>query len=263
MQRHLVDTPAGQVHARTVGSGDVGIVLFHQSPSSSRMWIPVMERLAAAGMACVAPDMLDYGHSDEQSRQLSLEEHASLLLDVAGSLVDDPAFLIGHHTGAVFAAAAGAARAVHGVQVIGYPLYRSWREKLSRLGGRIGVDDFDEAGDTVTDLWVKLNGSIEKETSSEIRRTIFVDRLLAGPLWYTAYVSLMAADLEEPLRGLISKGTRLETVFARGDAISRLEPGLTSLTGVEPRWIEGGPWVTMEHPGRVADEILGFVERAA
>ena len=139
----------------------------------------------------------------------------------------------------------------------------SWREKLTRLGSRIGVDDFDVEGDAVTELWVNLNRSIEPSTSAEIRRVIFVDRLLAGPLWYTAYAALMAGDLDEPLLRLKASGVTLETVFARDDAISRLAPGITELTGVEPRWIEGGPWVTMEHPDRVADEILGFVERVS
>jgi len=264
MSRHLVDTAAGQVHLRTAGTGDVGVVLFHQSPSSSRMWVAVMDRLAAAGLRCAAPDMLDYGHSDEQSRQLSVDEHAALLLDAAGSVLGDTSFLIGHHTGAVFAAAAsGHGDRVRGLQVLGYPLYSSWREKLVRLGGRIAPDDFDAEGIAVGELWVRLNASIEPETSASIRHTIFLDRLLAGPLWYTAYAALMAADLDEPLRRAATARVRLETVFARDDAVSRLEPGITALTEVPPRWIDGGPWVTMEHPDRVAAEILGLVERTS
>lgn len=264
MQRHLVDTPAGSVHVRSTAAGDTTVALFHQSPSSSRMWAGVMELLADSGVTCAAPDMLDYGHSDRQDHQLTLEEHAALLLDAVQSVVGDVHLLVGHHTGAVFAASAATrGAAVRGVAVIGYPLYTSWREKLERLGDRVSPDRFDTAGEAAAELWVKLNASIEDTAGHEVRHGIYVDRLLASPLWYTAYAALMAADLEAPLRALAGSGVVLETVFARDDAISRLEPGVTALTGVEPRWIDGGPWVTVEHPDRVAARILDFVERVA
>lgn len=259
--RHLVETSAGRVHIRSAGLDQDGpsVVFFHQSPSSSRMWIDVMGIVAAAGFRCAAPDMLDYGHSDKQSRQLSLAEHASLLVEAAQSLVGAPSMLVGHHTGAVFAAAA-AHPALRSLVVVGYPLYTTWREKYERLGSRIGPDSFDDDGAEVADLWVRLNASLEASTSDEIRQNIYVDRLLAGPLWYTAYVALLAADLDAPLRTVAASATEISTVFARDDAISRLEPGVSAVTGTEPVWIEGGPWVTMEHPERVAAPILSAAE---
>jgi pimeloyl-ACP methyl ester carboxylesterase len=264
--RHLVDTPAGQVHLRTAGDGgDRGaVVLFHQSPSSSRMWVGVMDHLAAAGFTCAAPDMLDYGHSDAQSRQLTLREHATMLVEAASSVIGLPEYVVGHHTGAVFAAVAGAAAAgVRGVALFGYPLYSSWREKYERLGARIAPDRFDEEGSFVTDLWVELNASIEPETGDDVRHGIYVDRLLAGPLWFTAYVALMATDLEATLRGLAAADLDIRTVFARDDAISPCEPDITAITGTEPIWIDGGPWVTLEHPDRVAAAIAAMADAPA
>ncbi len=86
---------------------------------------------------------------------------------------------------------------------------------------------------------------------------------MAGPLWYTAYAALLQADLEATLRQAVDRGGEVRTVFAHDDAISRFEPEVTALTGVEPTWIDGGPWVTIEHPDRVADVVGSFVEQVA
>jgi haloalkane dehalogenase len=41
------------------------VVLVHGFPESSLMWEPLMERLAAAGRRCVAPDLYNLGDSEE------------------------------------------------------------------------------------------------------------------------------------------------------------------------------------------------------
>lgn len=261
-RRSLLPTPVGHVHVRSVGErGAPGVVFFHQSPSSSRMWEAVMDQVAAAGFACAAPDMFDYGHSDSQTRQLSLAEHAHLLLEASAEVVGPPVLLVGHHTGAVFAAAASSAPSVRGLTVFGYPLYESWRVKFARLGARIGPDSVSEEGSELADLWVALNRSIEPATSDEVRHTIYTDRMLASPLWFTAYVALLGADLAAPLADAVQRGLTVETVFARDDAVSRLEGGVSELTGVAPVWIDGGAWVTMEHPERVAKLVVAGAER--
>jgi pimeloyl-ACP methyl ester carboxylesterase len=157
------------------------------------------------------------------------------------------------------AAAAAMHESVEALMVFGYPLYSSWREKYERLGGRIGPDQFSPDGAELADLWAKLNSSIEEETGAYERYSILVDRLLAGPIWYTAYAALLQADLDETLRRAVDRRTPVRTVFAHDDAISRFEPDVTALTGVEPTWINGGPWVTIEHPDRVAEAVRSFV----
>ena len=262
MIRHLVATPEGQVHLRSSGDlgGDRAVLLFHQSPSSSRMWAGVMDSLAARGIPSIAADMLDYGMSDGQASHLRLEDHAEVLMDAIGELTGASLTLVGHHTGAVMAAAAAqgtVADRVRGLMVIGYPLYGSWREKLTRLGARIGPDAFDGEGLEVADLWVKLNRSLEPDTPFETRYAIFVDRLLAGPLWFTGYAALLAADLDAILSGAAHL-VPTRAVFAKDDAISRVEPAVSNILGRDSIWIEGGPWVTLEHPERVAEVVAAF-----
>jgi pimeloyl-ACP methyl ester carboxylesterase len=262
MKRHLVETAEGALHFRSTGNLDSGrvVLFFHQSPSSSRMWTGVMEALDQRGVASLAGDMFDYGMSDRATHQLTVDTHAGLIFEAAASLAGGAVVVVGHHTGAVFAAAAAARRQVAGLMVVGYPLYSTWREKYERLGARIGPDRYGQDGSELSDLWVKLNSSIEPETGFADRHTILVDRLAAGPLWYTAYAALLGADLEATLRTAAGTNVPIAAVFAHEDAISRFEPGVSEITGTDPIWIDGGPWVTIEHPARVADAVADFLE---
>ena len=261
MRRHLVETNEGYLHFRSAGDSDADRVMlfFHQSPSSSRMWTGVMAALDQRGIASISGDMFDYGMSDRATNQLTVEAHAGLIFDAATSLAGGTMVAIGHHTGAVFATATATQRDVDGLMIMGYPLYADWREKYQRLGARIGPDQYGPDGVELSDLWVKLNTSIEPETPLADRHTILMDRLSAGPLWYTAYAALLAVDLEATLAAAAATDIPIAAVFAHDDAISRFEPGVTQCLGTDPIWIDGGPWVTIEHPTRVADAIESFV----
>ena len=59
----------GLAYRRAVPDGAEGgppVLLVHGFPESSRMWIALMEALAAAGRRCVAPDLYGLGESAEQ-----------------------------------------------------------------------------------------------------------------------------------------------------------------------------------------------------
>lgn len=257
MNRHLVDTPAGQLHFRSAGrlDADRAVLFFHQSPSSSTMWSKVMANLASSGITSLAGDMFCYGMSDRRLTPLPLKEHADLLLGAARSLTSARLTAVGHHTGAVFAASVAARSDLAGLILMGYPLYGSRREKSERLGARMEIDRFSSDGSQLADLWAALGRSVEESTAFSDRYAMLVDRLLAGPLWYTAYATLLATDLRDVLVSAVSSGTPLRNVFADRDRLSRLEPGVTALTGVTPTRMPGGPWVTVEHPDRVADVV--------
>ncbi len=266
MNRHLVGTVEGYLHFRSVG--DIGaagsvVLFFHQSPSSSRMWAGVMQALEERGIASLAGDMFDYGMSDPQTTQLNLGEHVTRLLEAAKQLTDGRLITVGHHTGAVFAAAAAVDESVRALMVVGYPLYPTWRDKYERLGGRIGPDRFADDGAELAELWTKLNASMETDTPFAPRYDILVDRLAAGPVWFTAYAALMQTDLHATLAAAVATGKPTRAVFAHDDAISRVEPGVSAVVGSEPVWLDGGPWVTVEHPGRVAEVVGAFVEEVA
>ena len=61
------------------------VVLVHGFPESSLMWEPLMERLAAAGRRCVAPDLYNLGDSQETGPatfERSLEAFTGLMDDL-------------------------------------------------------------------------------------------------------------------------------------------------------------------------------------
>jgi haloalkane dehalogenase len=76
-------------------SGDP-VLLVHGFPESSRMWLPLMERLAAAGRRSVAPDLYCLGDSDdpgpatfERNRDALTELHEELDLGRVALVVHD------------------------------------------------------------------------------------------------------------------------------------------------------------------------------
>ncbi len=60
MYRIYVDTPCGQVHARTAGSGPEVVLLLHQTASSSEMYEAFAAKFLEAGhgerYTLIAPD---------------------------------------------------------------------------------------------------------------------------------------------------------------------------------------------------------------
>src|SRR5690348_2858832 len=76
MRKGYVDTPEGQIHYITAGSGGVPLILLHQNPSSARMWEAVIPGLAARGRQVVAFDTPGYGNSDAPAEEPDIPYYA-------------------------------------------------------------------------------------------------------------------------------------------------------------------------------------------
>ena len=64
-----LDRAAGLLYRDVEPQGEAAgapVVLLHGFPESSRMWEPLMTRLAATGRRCVAPDLFCMGDSDDE-----------------------------------------------------------------------------------------------------------------------------------------------------------------------------------------------------
>jgi len=78
------------------------VILLHGFPETSRMWLPVMERLAAEGYRCLAPDQRGYSPG-ARPRGVEHYTYAHLAGDVLAlaNVFDMPRFhLVGHDWGA-------------------------------------------------------------------------------------------------------------------------------------------------------------------
>jgi len=109
--RHFATVPGGlfgprQVHYRRAGSGPC-VLLFHQSPLSSRDVLPMIGRLADR-FTCIAPDTPGYGLSDPFGRpEVTMDEVADGVVEFADALGIDRFAAYGFHTGAMIAVAVG------------------------------------------------------------------------------------------------------------------------------------------------------------
>ncbi|MCS6947805.1 MAG: alpha/beta fold hydrolase, partial [Steroidobacteraceae bacterium] len=95
---------ARQVHYRHVGSGPL-VVMFHQSPLSSRDLIATMQSWRER-FTCIAPDTPGYGLSDPLGVPYAeMHDFAEAVIEFFDALGIDRAAVYGFHTGAMIAAA--------------------------------------------------------------------------------------------------------------------------------------------------------------
>lgn len=260
IERHLVATDIGYMHARTSGTAAEGapdILLLHQVPASGRMWIPVMERLEE--FSCIAPDNFNLGESDGTPEPLTLEQHAERLWQTAQALRPGPKLLVGHHTGAAIAAAITAAHGdeVIGNVLIGYPYYATWRERLAKYE-RLNPAGTDADGNGVAVAWQFIHRAFEADSDRDLVFDAFADRMRAGRVWYEGYVALWNADLPELARKVRAHAGRTILVAPENDILSAKAHACAELLGCEIIRTAGGAFVLTEHPEIISDLVRDF-----
>ena len=160
MKRGYADTPEGQVHYVEEGQGEP-ILLLHQSPRSSRMFLKLLPLLGKEYRA-IAMDMLGYGYSDSPPRDgdaiMALAGNAIHLLDALGI---EKAHLFGIHTGAVVAGetAAGWPERIGSLTLYAYTVIEDEREReiIVNHNQQYGTATWRslEDGSHLTKLWVR------------------------------------------------------------------------------------------------------------
>jgi pimeloyl-ACP methyl ester carboxylesterase len=230
------------------------VLLLHQVPASSRIWLPVMAELDP--LPAIAPDMLNLGESDGTDRTLSLAEHAELLWQAASSIRPGPKIVIGHHTGAALAAVVAAAHPdeVAGLGLIGYPIYRNWREKLAKYE-RLAPVPADPAGDGVAAAWQFIHRAFSADASGDLVFEAFADRIRAGRVWYEGYVALWNADLDAVLSAAARPGRPTAVLAPDRDSLTPLADEVAAALGVQAEHTEGGSFLLVENPAKVASII--------
>lgn len=105
IDRSFVRLSHGLVHYRSSGhdspADDLPIVMFHQSPGSSRMLLQLIEIVGEERMV-VAPDTAGNGDSDplEMGREHEIDEFADVHMELLEALHIDRFIAFGSHTGA-------------------------------------------------------------------------------------------------------------------------------------------------------------------
>lgn len=96
-QRQFVRIGNRHVHYRHAGSGPA-LLLLHQSPQNSRMWLSMIGRFADR-YTVIAPDTPGFGHSDPLSGEPAIDDFARATLEFADALGLGKFALFGMHTG--------------------------------------------------------------------------------------------------------------------------------------------------------------------
>lgn len=108
VERDFVQVSYGQIHLRRSVSADdtvsrkTPVMLFHQSPNSSQVFVEFMAELGA-DRAVFTPDTPGFGNSDLPSRQPTVTDYALAMSELADALGLQRVQLVGYHTGAAIA----------------------------------------------------------------------------------------------------------------------------------------------------------------
>jgi len=203
------DGPDGQVHYRIAlpYGGDPAntsldsysnLVLCHQSPSSSEMFAPACDFLAAAGIRAVAIDTPGFGQSDPPTGKHSIEGYARAVRAVMEHLGIVRTAILGHHTGAEIAAeiAVTAPNLISRVILNGPPVMTT----DERDAFRKALDDaprIEPAADGMhlVDLWNKRAKFTPGWTDLTAMHTGVIQMLVAGESELDGFIAAFAYDV--------------------------------------------------------------------
>lgn len=121
--RAYADTPEGQIHYRTEGSGEP-VLLLHAVPRSSKEYLKVIP-LLAKHYHVLAMDLIGMGDSDQPPHEYSIQEYAENVVHFMDALDIWKASIVGQHMSALVAVEVAAAypERVDKLVLWGSPLY--------------------------------------------------------------------------------------------------------------------------------------------
>ena len=103
IQRRFVSIHGRQVHYRIAGQGPA-LLLIHQSPQNSRMWLGMMQRYADR-YTVIAPDTPGFGYSDPlPGNPMTIAEFGAATMEFVEAIGLQRCAVFGMHTGGLIAA---------------------------------------------------------------------------------------------------------------------------------------------------------------
>lgn len=191
----------GQIHYRVAGNTDrMPLVLLHQTPSTSAMYLPLMAELAS-DFYLLAPDTPGFGNSDRLPGECTIAGFSRQLLAFLQALKIERCLLFGHHTGAAIAVQMAsdepqrfAALALSGPTL----LSERQRQTLPDTASPYARDD---SGTHLQEMWQRIRAKdtnapaalIERETLSAIE---------CGDYYQASYRAVCAQDYQAQLQKL-------------------------------------------------------------
>lgn len=196
LRRAYFDCRYGQLHVRTAFPNTGGfdertpLVLLHQSPMSSRTFLPLLPVLGT-DRSLYAVDTPGFGESDPPPREPSIADYAAAIGDLLDGLRLREVDLLGYHTGSAIAAEVAIARPkqVRRVAFVALPVFdAAERAAFDRQPWPVPVA---EDGSHVAREWQRTMQWRGPGVSLEQLAESFAEKLRSGPRgWWGARAAM-------------------------------------------------------------------------
>lgn len=186
-RKGYADSRFGQLHYVETGSGDLPVLMLHQTPRSADEYRDVLPLVGATTRA-LAMDTVGFGASARPAEQMSIEQFADGVEDLAHSLGLTELVLVGHHTGGVIAVEVAARRPelVRGLVLSGTPYVdASRREQVATSRAPIDLVTVTEDGSHLLELWSRRGAFYPSGHAAVLNRVVLdalrvIDRVEEG-----------------------------------------------------------------------------------
>jgi pimeloyl-ACP methyl ester carboxylesterase len=256
-RRAYFASPWGQLHARLLGDG-TPLILLHQTPWTSLQYLRAMPLLARRGIRAIAPDTPGYGLSHGPETLPALEDYAAGIVSLLDGLGLEKAAILGHHTGAMIAAAFAALHPARVSKLIvhGLPLYTE-----EESAARLAAPHFDQTpkpdGSHLTDRWAYLEKALGRGDPA-VRHLAVMSFFENGSLeWYGHHAAFAydakpaVARLSMPVLVMSNTG---DTIAHHAERLHQLRPDFTYVS------VPGGTTQMMlEQPEVWAAPVIDFL----
>lgn len=230
MRRAFLDTPEGQIHHVTAGSGRP-VLLLHQTPRSWDEYRDVIP-LLARDRRVVAMDTIGYGDSYKPARTCEIEDYARGAIVLLDGLGIGSTAVVGHHTGAVIAMELAATRPerVDRLVLSACPFIdAAEREHRLTRGHRVDHVEPKPDGTHLAELWQGRQRFYPKDRPDLLTRFVR-DALKAGEKIVEGHGACSRYRMEERIGRvrcptLVTCGTEDPFSYPRAELIARHIPG--------------------------------------
>lgn len=258
MKRAYLDTPAGQIHYQTDGSGEP-LLLIHKTSLSADEYAEVIP-IFAKSHRVIAMDTLGYGKSDKPSIVYYIEDYAQSIIDFLKSLGIKRTSLVGHLTGASIAVEVTASHPewVNKLVLISCPYYDPEVLEARLKTYHFGVEEIKEDGSHLLELWSRYRETMPQAKPENLQRTI-LGYLMAGPRAHDGHQAVFRYPIEKRLR-LIQCPTLLISGGKDDIFHNRLQVTRDLISRCRTEVIEGGgDLVPLEKPNEFVRVVLDFL----
>lgn len=262
MRREYINTPEGQIHYRTEGSGKP-ILLLHQVGASSDQFSELIPFLSKY-YRVIAVDLLGYGNSDMPSQEYRVEDYALNIIHVLDALNIKKTDIVGSRLGGSIAVEIAAVyperinKLIIFECVYAEPEVREERVKLY-FKKRTESRELKEDGSHLTDIWNEFLS--QPYQNLEMRQRSLVDYIKVdlGRRVEDGHIALFLYDIESKLPAIKSPTLVLNSPTDRW--LKRVEAVKSLIPRCWTKIIKGaGQMPTWEKPRECAISILEFLE---